>query len=191
MITIRPLIESEIEDAMKLKIESWTEELAGKAENTLSLKEEIGYWSNWTARGMLVGDIRLLIGAFEEDLLVGIAAGSLADYEDISEYGIELNLLAVAKTHRGLGIAVQLILCIVDFYIPIGAQKIVIYNHHDAPSNSFYYRFGARILRVDMQENGVLTIDVFIADILDFKKKLEESVLHKYEIACKDNEQLY
>ena len=117
MITIRPLNATEIVDAMKLKIESWTEELAGKAENTLSFDEDIGYWSDWVVRATQVRDIRILIGAFDENVLVGVAAGSLADFADIAEDGIELNMLSVAKTHRGHGISVDLILYIVNFFI--------------------------------------------------------------------------
>lgn len=39
MINIRQLTESDMQQAIELKVLCWTEELAGKAENTLSVRE--------------------------------------------------------------------------------------------------------------------------------------------------------
>lgn len=43
MIIIRPIRQSEIPFAVRMKIECWTEELAGMAENTMSFEEELSY----------------------------------------------------------------------------------------------------------------------------------------------------
>lgn len=177
MVLIRSLKTTEIPEAMKLKIESWTEELAGKANNNLILEEEIDFWSTWVSRGKVYNDIRLLIGAFENGELLGIAASNLAKFEDISYNGMELNLLGVDKRHRGRGISIRLILYILNFYQCLGATKAVIYSHHYAPSNAFYPKFGAEILRKEFQEDGKLEVDVFIAYIHNFKWMLENSLL--------------
>ena len=177
MLLIRSLKLSEIPEAMKLKMESWTEELAGKAENNLILEEEIDFWSTWVSRGKAYNDIRLLIGAFENGELLGIAASNLAKYEDIPCNGIELNLLGVGKRYRGRGISLRLILYIWNFYQCLGAKKAVIYSHHYAPSNAFYLKFGAEILRKELQEGGKLEVDVFIADIHILKWMIEKSLV--------------
>ncbi|WP_066719249.1 GNAT family N-acetyltransferase [Clostridium sp. Marseille-P299] len=177
MILIRSLKTTEIPEAMRLKIDSWTEELAGKAENTLILSEEINFWSRWVSRGKEFNDIRLLLGAFENGELLGLAASNIAKYDDIPVNGIELNLLAVKPKHRGRGISIRLILYILNFYQCLGATKAVIYSHHYAPSNGFYAKFGAELLRKELQEDGKLEVDVFIADIHYFKWMLEKSLL--------------
>ena len=46
MIIIRQLWEKELEQAMELKISCWTEELAGKAPNTLTVSEQLDFWTN-------------------------------------------------------------------------------------------------------------------------------------------------
>lgn len=177
MIIIRSLKSSEIPEAMKLKIDSWTEELAGKAENNLLLHEEMEFWSTWISRGKEYRDTRLLLGAFENGELLGLAASNIAKYDDIAMNGIELNLLAVQKNHRGRGISLRLILYILNFYLCLGAAKVVIYSHHYAPSNTFYSKFGAEILRKEFQEDGKLEVDVFIMDINNFKRMLEKALL--------------
>lgn len=177
MLLIRSLKLSEIPEAMKLKMESWTEELAGKAENNLILEEEIDFWSTWVSRGKAYNDIRLFIGAFENGELLGIAASNLAKYEDIPYNGIELNLLGVDKRHRGRGISLRLILYILNFYQCLGANKAVIYSHHHAPSNAFYTKFGAEVIRRELQEGGKIEVDVFIADIHYFKWMIEKSLV--------------
>ena len=67
MIIIRELTEADMQEAIELKILCWTEELAGKAENTLSLSKELDWWVTWMNSAKENNDIRLLIGAFEDD----------------------------------------------------------------------------------------------------------------------------
>ena len=56
---IRQLKKEEIQKAMELKILCWTEELAGKAENTLQLKEQTEAWTNWLNASDENNDIRV------------------------------------------------------------------------------------------------------------------------------------
>lgn len=177
MVLIRALKTTEIPEAMRLKINCWTEELVGIANNNLILEEEIDFWSTWVSRGKTYNDIRLLIGAFENGELLGIAASNIAKYDDIPSNGIELNLLAVKPKYRGKGVSLRLLLYILNFYESLGANKAVIYSHHYAPSNTFYPKFGAEILRKELQEDGKLEVDVFIANIHNFKWMLEKTLL--------------
>lgn len=177
MITVRQLNKPEIPEAMELKIESWSEELAGKARNTMVLEEEINFWMDWTDRAEGCGDIRLLIGAFENDELLGIAAGGLAKYEDVKENGIELKLLGVKKKYRGRKISYHLILYILNYYISLGAEQIIIYSHHNAPSNTFYQRLGIHILRKEDQSYGALEVDVFMESTIHLRNRLIKYLL--------------
>lgn len=177
MITFRNLTTNDMKEAIKLKVDCWTEELAGKAENTLDYSKELDFWVKWMSLAEENDDVRLLVGAFEEDKMLGVTFASFAETEDIFEKGIELNGLWVYQEQRGKGISLKLIAYILDFYKNIGKEKIVIYNHHYCPSNNFYRKFGADVIRQDVQMGGKLLIDVFLADIDIFKNNIEKLLL--------------
>lgn len=177
MITIRNLTIYDMKEAIQLKVDCWTEELAGKAENTLSYIKELEFWIAWMSSAEENEDVRLLVGAFEDNKMLGVAFASFAEIEDIPEKGIELNGLWVYPEQRGRGISLKLITYILDFYKNIGKEKIVIYNHHYCPSNNFYKKFGANVIRQNEQMGGKLLVDVFLANIDVFKNNIEKSLL--------------
>lgn len=179
MIKIRELREEDMQQAMELKILCWTEELAGKAENTLSVSKELEFWVDWMHRAQENNDIRLLIGVFENDKMLGVAFSSLAETFDIPEKGIELNGLWVYPEYRNKGFSLMMIKYILDFYLEKGMENIVIYNPHYAPSNQFYSKFGAKVVKQQYQMDGRLLVDVFLADMLSMKRNIENS-LKKY-----------
>ncbi len=176
MISIRELTEKDMQQAIELRILCWTEELAGKAENTLSTSKELEFWIDWMHTAKENNDIRLLIGAFENNKMLGVAFGSFAETYDIPEKGIELNGLWVYPDQRGRGISLMMLKYILDFYL---MENIVIYNHHYASSNEFYRKFGAQVAKQEYQMDGRLLIDVFLADMLSMKRNVEHS-LKKY-----------
>ena len=181
MIKIRILTEEDMKQAIELKIMCWTEELAGKAENTLSVSTELESWMQWMSTAEENNDIRLLIGAFEDDQMLGVAFGSFAETDDISEKGIELNGLWVYPDQRNRGVSLKLMVYMLDFYLKMGMEKMVIYNHHYSPSNGFYHKFGAVLNTQIPQMNGRLLIDVFLTDILSMKANMEHSLI-KYSV---------
>ncbi len=169
---IRCLKESDMKEAVKLKIQCWTEELAGEAENSLSLMKELPFWINWMNTEKQHKDIRMLIGAYEGDTMMGVAFASLAEEEDLPEKGIELNGLWVKPIYRGRGVAYSLIKVILDFYQEQGMEKIVIYNLHHSPSNGFYKKLGAKVMREDLQMDGKLRVDVFVGEIMEMLMRI-------------------
>lgn len=179
MIEIRQLKESDMQQALELKILCWTEELAGKAENTLSVSQELDFWIEWMHTGKENNDIRLLIGAFEKDKMLGVAFSSFAETFDIPEKGIELNGLWVYPDQRNRGISLMMIIYTLDFYMVMGMENIVVYNHHYASSNQFYHKFCGQVTKQEYQMEGKLLVDVFLADILSMKSRMEQS-LKKY-----------
>lgn len=179
MIKIRELTEADMQQAIELKVLCWTEELAGKAENTLSISKEIDSWVSWMNTAEENNDIRLLIGAFEDDKMLGVAFGSFAETDDIPEKGIELNGLWVYPDQRSKGISLKMVVYMLDFYLDKGMENMVIYNQHYAPSNGFYRKFGAQVTTQVHQMGGKLLIDVFLTDMLSMKKNIEHS-LKKY-----------
>ena len=72
MVEVRELTEKDMKQAIELKILCWTEELACKAENSLSVLEELDFFLDWMHKGQENDDIRLLIGAFENDVYIPI-----------------------------------------------------------------------------------------------------------------------
>lgn len=179
MIKIRQLTEQDMHKAIELKVLCWTEELAGLPDNKLSFENELEFWTGWMKAGEEQGDVRVLLGAFEEEQLLGVAFASIAEQEDIPEKGIELNGLWVYKEHRGQGISLMLLTHILDCYIELGMEQMVIYNFHASPSNLFYRRFGAVVKRQDVQMKEKLPVDVFLCDLKEMKAKMDES-LRKY-----------
>ncbi|MPN12124.1 hypothetical protein SDC9_159436 [bioreactor metagenome] len=182
MIEIRELTEMHMKEAIELRILCWTEELAGKAENTLSVEEELEMWIDWMNTAEENNDIRMLVGAFEGERMLGVAFCSFAETFDIPERGIELNGLWVYPDQRGRGISLIMMIYILDFYLAKGMESIVIYNHHYAPSNQFYHKFGAKVTRQEYQLDGSLLIDVFLADMAEMKRKMEQSLKKYIEI---------
>jgi len=175
-IKIRRLTETDMQQAIELKVMCWTEELVGKAENTLSTSKVLDFWVNWMNSAEENNDIRLLIGAFEEDKLIGAAFGSFAEVYDIAEKGIELNGLWVNPNHRNRGISLMMIKYVLDFYLEKGMEKMVIYNHHYSSSNEFYKKFGAQVEKQEYQMEGKLLVDVFMADMVEMKRNIEQSL---------------
>ncbi len=176
MIKIRQLTEADMNQAIELKVLCWTEELAGKVENALSFSQELDSWIEWMNTAEENNDIRLLIGAFENEKMLGVAFSSIADSFDIPEKGIELNGLWVYPNHRSRGISLLMMIHTLDFYLAKGMETIVIYNHHYAPSNQFYLKFGAQVSKQEYQMDGRLLVDVFLADMLTMKHKMEQSL---------------
>jgi len=152
--------------AAELQILCWTEELAGKAENTISLSKQLDFWVDWMNTAKENNDIRLLIGAFENDKMLGATFSSFAESSDIPKKGIELNGLWVYPDQRNRGISLMMIIYTLDFYMTKGMEKIAVYNHHYSPSNQFYRKFGAQVVRQEYQMGDRLLIDIFLADIL-------------------------
>ncbi len=179
MIDIRELNESDLKEVIALKIECWTEELAGRASNTLSDQEELSFWSKWYQSAEENNDIRVMLGAFIGDEMLGVAIGSLADSSDIPKDGIELNGLWVYRQHRSRGVSLKLLDHLLTFYRDIGKRTIVIYNLHHSPSNGYYRKLGCRQVDQVYQIDGKLLVDIFNSDVTDLLKSIG-SLLNKY-----------
>ena len=160
MIETRPLSDQELAEAMDLKIRCWSEELAGRAENTLSLEKELPFYRKWIEGETEYEDLRILLGTFEEGRLLGVAIGSFAEEEDGKD-AMELNGLWVEESARGRGISLLLLRSLISPFLAEGKDTMVVYSHHHAPSNSFYRRFQGELLRQERQMGGKLLIDVF------------------------------
>ena len=160
-MTIQKLTKQTLKDAIILKIACWTEELNGVLENTLSFDEEYAFWLDWMQTGKKHSDQRCLYGMFENEKLIGAIFTSFAEDYDHPN-AIEINGLWVDPLYRGLHIAKKLLGFTLKKYQHQKKEKVIVYNHHDAPSNAFYHRLGGRILRKDLQMDGKLAVDVFI-----------------------------
>ena len=176
-IEIRKLTNDDMPLAMELKISCWTEELAGKAENTLKQEEELKFWVDWMNTSDVHNDIRMLVGAFENSNLLGVAFASFVDSKDAPESGIELNGLWVYPQHRGRGISLKLILEILNYFISLGVPRMEVYNSHFAPSNGFYKKLGGIVIDSEYQMESKLLVDIFEFDIYELKKRLEKTLL--------------
>jgi len=125
-------------------------------------------------------DLRVFIGAFEANQLLGVAAGSFVESKDSPNAGIELNGLWVYPEHRGKGISLKMILRILDIFMPLGVFRMEVYNPHHAPSNAFYVKFGGRIIRQEYQMDGILPVDIFEFKLDDFRGRIAKT-LSRYD----------
>ncbi len=88
MITIRELWDQDMLEAMQLKALCWPEEVAGMTDEKLNVEKEYSFWTSWMHQGVENNDVRALIGAFENDKMLGVAFASYAETED-ADSGIE------------------------------------------------------------------------------------------------------
>lgn len=160
-MVIKHLDAEHLKDAIKLKIECWSEELSGKAENTLDFNKEYAFWLKWLSSGKQNDDERLGLGIFKGATFLGCAFASFAEPFDIAEEGIELNGLWIKPEYRGRGLSMMLLKALCKHYEAFGIKEMVIYNVHGSKSNDFYIHLGAERLRHEKQMDGVLPIDVF------------------------------
>lgn len=165
MIEIRRLTTDDMQPAIELKALCWPEELAGLSDHPFDFGKELTFWTDWMLTAEADGDVRLLVGAFENGEMLGVAFASHAEVEDIASNGIELNGLWVYPQYRGRGVSLMLVTHLLDFFRCAGREQVVIYSFHDAPSNRFYRKFGCQVLRQDEQMKERLPVDVFVSDI--------------------------
>ncbi len=90
----------------------------------------------------------------------------------------ESNGLWVYPDQRNRGISLMMIDTL-SFYMSMGMEKIVIYNHHYAASNQFYHKFCGQVAKQEYQMEGKHFVDVFLTDILSMKIRMEQA-LKKY-----------
>ena len=178
MITIKHIENNNYEDAMRLKIDCWSDELAGIATNTLILANEMGRWKKWMDEASLYNDKRITLCAFDGDELVGVVAASFSD-EDGIENAIELNGLWVNNLYRGKNISIILLSNIINEFKENNINKIIVYNLHTSPSNSYYRKLGFSVLRQVIQKvNDVsLEVDLFYTHIETLNQ-----IINKYNL---------
>lgn len=179
MLSIRNLTKEELKEAVMLKITSWSEELNGVAENQIQFDEEYKFLSDWMDHEKEANDIRTLIGIFDHDGMLGCAFASFAELYDCEENGIELNGLWVYPNARNQKLSLRLINHILDIYMPLGMEKMIVYSHRYAPSNSFYHYLGGKIIKYDLQMGGKLEVDIFEFNLEELKRLIVSKLSHQ------------
>ena len=164
MVCLRELKETEFKEAMILRVRCWDEELNCKGINRLDVEEEIEDLKSWLSEAAENNDFRIVIGAFEADQLLGFASASFAENYDIEENGFELNYLFVHEDYRGQNISIQLLKSICTLFKEKNCNTLVVYNHHEAPSNAYYLHLGGNLMKQLTQGKDQLLIDVFSFD---------------------------
>ncbi len=176
---IRELRDCDMLQAIQLKALCWPEELAGLSDKEMDIEKEYIFWLDWMHNGIENNDVRALIGAFEDDKLLGVAFASFAEKED-SDCGIELNGLWVNPNARGRGISLKLLSKLLNYYKKLGLKDIVIYNFHNSSSNSYYRKFGAKVFRTEVQMVEEIPTDVFKCDIILMNDSISECLSNGY-----------
>jgi GNAT superfamily N-acetyltransferase len=162
---IRQLTEKDMDQAIRLKLDCWKEELAGKLDIPLNFERELSMWTNWMLTAEQINDLRCLIGVFNQHKLIGVAFASFIESIHAPEEGIELNGLWVDQNHRGKHISYQLIQSILETYQPYGVKKLIVYCMAYAPANQYYLKLGGKKIAREYQFNEQLPVDIFEFDM--------------------------
>ena len=157
---IRKLNDNTLKEAVKLKIYSWTEELAGVAYNHLNFDEEYTFWRDWSHTAEENQDVRFLFGMFDQHRLIGAIFTSYAEVFD-HHNAIEINGLWVDETYRNQKVSLKLIHHVLKLYEPYKKEVVIVYNHKLSPSNRYYYHLGGKVMRSEYQMDGKLFVDIF------------------------------
>lgn len=166
---IRELHDNEIILGSHLRAECWPEECAGIKAKPVDVEKDSAFFMKWRHEANKYNDVRLMLGAFEEGTLLGVAYGSFAEEED-SPKGYEINGLWVTKNHRGRGLSKLLLSELNATFYKEGKREAVAYNHTLAPSNAYYKYLGFDVVR--QVKHGEMTVDILLADINQLNAKL-------------------
>ena len=170
---IKRLNQETLKEAIKLKVDCFQEELAGKLTLSLNYEEEYAFYLDWMQKEKEHQDKRTLLGAFIDEVLVGTIFVSYAEIED-DPRACEINGLFVDPSFRNKRIALTLMFEALSHYLD--KENVMVYNHKYAPSNLFFKALGGKVYREDFQEDGKLHVEVLrfsLKELLDtISKKL-------------------
>jgi hypothetical protein len=166
---IRPLEKTSLKEALKFKVHYWNVELDGVVESKITLDETYDFWSKWMDEAHLHDDKRTLLGAFDQDKVVGCIFLSYAEISD-HERAVEINGLWIDQANRKKRISLELLKKGLSYYID--KEKVIVYNHRFSESNTYYRYLGAELLREDIQDEHT-KVDVFICDLKALMRRLE------------------
>lgn len=176
---IRELRKEDFSQAIDLRITSFDEQLQGSVPNTMNKEDDLRSMIEWIDSAQQNNDVRLLYGAFENDIFLGFAGASIADESD-SKNGIELNYLFVKEEFRGKGISLKLISELLSEFSSKSFEEVVVYNFNIAASNKYYRKLGGKVINEISVMEDQLLIDVFSFDFEGLKSILETMIAERY-----------
>jgi len=173
----KKLNNEELKDALGLHHECLYEEFD---QYNISVKRDFEYelqklvdWVNEDTPN----DVRIVYGAFDDNLLIGFGGASYAEEKDFVD-AIEINYLFVNKNFRGRKIGLTLMHHLVHELESESRKHVVLYNWHVWKSNNFYFNLGGALLRQEFQRisGEDQLVDVFYWKIPDLMERLEEKL---------------
>ncbi len=165
-----------MDQAITLKLDCWEEELAGKLVWPLNYQTELHFWTNWRYREAEHDDKRTLLGYYEDRKLIATGFSSFADEVDGGKSAVEINGLWVNKNYRSKKLGSNLFYHLITQPAYRDCDKVVLYNHHYAPSNAYYLKLNGSVLRQEMQCDGQMIVDVFVFDKEDLIERLRSHI---------------
>lgn len=169
MITIRTLNRDEYRSAMSIRLSCFHEETGGLVDPPCTLDEVTLHWTTWMDAAEQDNDIRITIAAFDDDVMIAVAAASFSEETELGDIGIELNGLWVDSSYRGRGLSIRLISELIALFSDKDIKHVVVYNYRCAPSNKFYPHIGFSLLKSEIQtiDSIDFTVDIFYIKLDD------------------------
>jgi GNAT superfamily N-acetyltransferase len=173
-IEIKQLNNEELVDALRLHHECIYEEFD---QYNITVKKDFEYelkqlvdWANEPVQD----DIRLIYGAFSDNILVGFAGASFAEAK-IQKNAMEINYLFVNKEYRGRKIGLRLMYALVNEFSKLKRKNVILYNWHLWKSNNFYAHIGGELIKQVIQKIGGTDqlVDIFYWKMDDLKQSLD------------------
>lgn len=172
---IRKLTHEDMREAVGLRVLCWAEETAGLTKTCPDLEAELAFFTEWMDSADDNDDVRLLLGAFEDNKMLGVVFGSFVKSKSRPQDGIELNGLWVYPDYRGRGLSFALLHELLTEFLRLGATEMIVYNYHFAPSNTFYRHLGCEVVDDEYQTADRIPTDIFSGNICTMLDKIRVS----------------
>lgn len=176
-IEIKQLNNEDLADALKLHHDCIYEEFD---QYHITIKKDFEYELNqliaW-ANEDVSDDIRMIYGAFDDNILVGFVGASFAEAK-IYKNAMEINYLFVNKDYRGRKIGLKLMDAVVAEFEGHKRKNVILYNWHIWKSNNFYSHIGGELIKQVIQKIGGTEqlVDIFYWKMDDLKTRLSDKL---------------
>ena len=156
---IKILRKTDYKEAIKIK-EKYMNSNQELSKNMFDKEKELKFLNDWMNEKR--DDVRIMLGAYEEERLCGFIGGSYAEDYDSSN-GFEINYLFIDEKKQKKGIGKSLIYRLCELFFYEFKDDVIVYTHRELPANAYYKQLGFSGLREEKQ--GDMSVEVLNMNI--------------------------
>ncbi len=146
-LKIRKAILNDAEAIAKVHVQSWQETYRGHIADSLldnlSLESRTLMWTD--AMNNVEQDKHLFVAELQNEIIAFISGGRLRNDDNSLDTSIETELYAIycLNAYQGLNIGKLLVKQLIDAFVEVGYQKMLVWVLTSNPSKHFYMHLGA------------------------------------------------